>query len=111
KLITLIISINFFDNCLIILYYNCFINLLLKLIITDLPEKSKTNCLQWHTDGWGSYERVFGSEIRQIIGKDKTQTLEKTNGILRQQIVRWHRSQNKFVKVWAQTEATVQLMI
>ena len=51
-------------------------NLLLKSIITDLKEKSKTNCLQWHTDGWGGYERVFRSEIRQIIGKDQTQQLE-----------------------------------
>lgn len=33
------------------------------------------------------------------IGKDKTQQLERTNGIIRQQTRRWHRRQNKFGKV------------
>ena len=73
--------------------------------------EGKTNCQQWHTDGWGGYERVLGSEVRHIIGKEQTQQLERTNGILRQQIGRWHRRQNKFAKVWAQTEATVRLIV
>ena len=57
------------------------------------------------------YERVLPPEVRHIIGKDQTQQLERTNGIVRQQTGRWHRRQNKFTKVWAQTEATVRLVI
>lgn len=34
-----------------------------------------------------------------------------TNGIGRQQTGRWHGRQNKFAKVWAQTEATVRLVV
>ncbi|MBS9770576.1 MAG: hypothetical protein MK289_23455 [Trichodesmium sp. ALOHA_ZT_67] len=40
-------------------------------------------------------------EVKHIIGVDQTQHKEGTNGILRQQIGRWHRRQNKFGKVWA----------
>ena len=72
--------------------------------------EGKTDCQQWHTDGWGGYERVLGSEVRHIIGKDQTHQLERTKGIVRQQIGRWHRRQNKFAKVWGQTEATVRLV-
>jgi len=46
-----------------------------------------------------------------VIGKDQTQQLERTNGIVRQQIGRWHRRQNKFAKAWVQTEITVRLAI
>ena len=60
-----------------------------------------TNCKHWHTDDWGGYERVLPPEVKHIIGKDQTQQLERTNGIIRQQIGRWHRRQNKFGKVWA----------
>ena len=35
--------------------------------------------------------------------------LEGTNGIIRQQLGRWHRRQNKFGKLWQQTEVTVRL--
>ena len=70
-----------------------------------------TNCKHWHTDDWGGYERVGPPEVEHIIGKDQTQQLERTNGIVRQQIGRWHRRQNKFCKVWAQTEITVRLAI
>ena len=61
--------------------------------------EGKTYCLNWNTDGWGGYERVLAAEINHEIGKKKTQRLERTNGILRQQIGRWHRRQNKFTKV------------
>ena len=71
--------------------------------------EGKTSCKQWHTDDWGGYERVLPPEVEHIIGKDQTQQLERTNGIVRQQIGRWHRRQNKFGKVWAQTEITVRL--
>lgn len=47
--------------------------------------EGKTDCQHWHTDGWGGYERVLGREVRHIIGKDQTQQLERTNGIIRQQ--------------------------
>ena len=73
--------------------------------------EGKTDCRQWHTDGWGGYERVLGNEVSHIIGKDQTQQLERTNGIVRQQTGRWHRRQNKFAKVWEQTEATVRLVV
>jgi IS1 family transposase len=71
----------------------------------------KTDCQRWHTDGWGGYERVLGSEVKHIVGKDRTQQLERTNGIVRQQTGRWHRRQNKFAKAWEQTEATVRLVV
>lgn len=45
------------------------------------------------------------------IGKDKTQRLERTNGIVRQQTGRWHRRQNKFGKVWEQTKVTTRLVV
>ncbi|NES64919.1 MAG: hypothetical protein F6K24_06485 [Okeania sp. SIO2D1] len=31
-------------------------------------------------------------QVKQIIGKDQTQQLERTHGIVRQQIGRWHRT-------------------
>ncbi len=34
---------------------------------------------------------VLPPEVKHHIGKDRTQRLERTNGILRQQTVRWHR--------------------
>ena len=53
--------------------------------------QGKTSCRQWNTDGWAGYERVFTYETKHFIGKDKTQQLERTNGIVRQQTGRWHR--------------------
>lgn len=47
--------------------------------------EGKTNCQQWYTDGWGGYERVLPYVVQHIIGKNQTQQLERTNGILRQQ--------------------------
>ena len=73
--------------------------------------EGKTNCQQWDTDGWGGYERVLDSEVKHRISKKQTQQLERTNGIVRQQTGRWHRRQNKFAKVWEQTEATVRLVV
>ena len=73
--------------------------------------EGQTDCQQWYTDGWGGYERVLSPEVRHVIGKDQTQQLERTNGIVRQQTGRWHRRQNKFAKVWEQTEATARLVI
>jgi len=51
--------------------------------------EGKTDCQNWSTDGWGGYERVLSSEVNHQVGKDKTQRLERTNGILRQQTGRW----------------------
>ena len=62
--------------------------------------EGKTACKCWNSDDWGGYERVLPPEILHYIGKDKTQRLEHTNGIVRQQTGRWHRRQNKFGKVW-----------
>lgn len=64
--------------------------------IEDLVNSTigKTDCLNWKTDGWGGYERVLPTEINHEIGKENTQRLERTNGILRQQTGRWHRQQN-----------------
>ena len=58
--------------------------------------EGKTSSKRWYTDNWGGYERVLPPEIRHVIGKENTQRLERTNGIVRQQTGRWHRHQNKF---------------
>lgn len=81
--------------------------------------EGKTDCKNWSTDSWGGYERVLGAEIEHYMGKDRTQRLERTNGIVRQQTGRWrhevsplgHRRQNKFGKVSKQTEITTRLVV
>ena len=73
--------------------------------------QGKTDCKQWNSDDWGGYERVLPPEILHHIGKDKTQRLERTNGIVRQQTGRWHRRQNKFGKLWEQTKVTTRLVV
>ncbi len=73
--------------------------------------EGKIDCKEWGTDGWLGYERVLPSEVDHYISKVLTQRLERTNAILRQQTGRWHRRQNKFSKVWEQTEVTVRLVI
>lgn len=73
--------------------------------------EGKTACRAWDTDGWAGYERVFSSEVEHSIGKALTQRNERTNGIVRQQTGRWHRRQNKFGKLWEQTESTVRLVL
>ena len=73
--------------------------------------ESKTDNKLWYTDAWGGYERVLPPEVLHIVGKENTQRLERTNGIVRQQTGRWHRRQNKFGKVWEQTAATVRLVV
>ena len=70
----------------------------------------KTECHNWCTDGWGGYERVLSIEVNHTISKKNTQKLERTNGIIRQQTGRWHRRQNKFGKIWSQTELIVRLV-
>ncbi|EGJ34351.1 hypothetical protein LYNGBM3L_17760 [Moorena producens 3L] len=55
--------------------------------------------------------RVLPPQVRHIIGKEQTQQLERTNGIVRQQTGLGHRRQNKFAKVWEQTLATVRLVV
>ncbi len=76
-----------------------------------LNTEGKTDCKCWNTDDWGGYERVLGEEYEHYIGKDQTQRLERTNGIIRQQTGRWHRRQNKFGKMWSQTEITTRLIV
>ena len=73
--------------------------------------EGKTDCKEWHTDGWSGYERVLPVEVDHYISKLLTQRLERTNGIIRQQTGRWHRRQNKFAKVWEQTQVTLRLVI
>ena len=53
--------------------------------------EGKTDCTEWHTDGWEAYERVLTNEASHYISKALTQRLERTNGIVRQQTGRWHR--------------------
>lgn len=50
-----------------------------------ISTEGKTDCQQWDTDGWGGYERVLLLDVQHRIGKARTQGLERTNGILRQQ--------------------------
>ena len=73
--------------------------------------EGKTDCQSWEPDGWGGYERVLPPEAQHYICKDRTQQLERTNGILRQQTGRWHRHQNKFGKQWEQTKVTTRLVV
>ncbi len=75
--------------------------------------ESRTDCQEWHSDGWQGYERVLhtDNEVEHYIGKILTQRLERINGSLRQQTGRWHRRQNKFAKVWEQTKITLRLVI
>ncbi len=64
-------------------------------ILTELiaNAEGKTDAKHWYTDGWAGYERVLTSEVIHIIGKENTQRLERTNGIIRQQTGRSHRRQ------------------
>ncbi len=73
--------------------------------------EGKTDCDIWNTDGWRGYERVLPETIHHQVGKRRTQRLDRTNGILRQQTGRWHRLQNKFGKVWEQTKVTARLVV
>lgn len=73
--------------------------------------EGKTDCKRLNTDDWGGYERVVPPEVEHAIGKDQTQRLERTNGIVRQQTGRWHRRQNKFGKLWEQTQITTRLVV
>lgn len=45
--------------------------------------EAKTDCQFWDTDGWGGYKRVLPHEVKHHVGKERTQRLERTNGILR----------------------------
>lgn len=78
------------------------------LVVTT---EGKTDCKRWNSDDWGGYERVLPPEILHYIGKDRTQRLERTNGIVRQQTGKWHRRQNKFGKLWQQTKVTTRLVV
>ena len=57
--------------------------------------------------GASDYQAV----VSHYIGKTLTQRNERTNGILQRQIGRWHRRQNKFGKVWRQTQVTARLVL
>ena len=76
-----------------------------------ISTEGKTDCKRFNSDDWGGYERVLPPSIQHYIGKDKTQRLERTNGIVRQQTGRWHRRQNKFGKVWDMTKITTRLVV
>ena len=54
-----------------------------------VSSEGKRDCKQWNSDDWGGYQRILPPEILHYIGKDKTQRLERTNGIVRQQTGRW----------------------
>ena len=73
--------------------------------------EGKTDCKRWYTDDWGGYERILPPEMIHITGKQNTQRLERSNGIIRQQTARWHRRQNKFGKLWEQTKVTTWLVV
>lgn len=73
--------------------------------------EGKTGVRLWYTDDWGGYERVLPPEVTHVVGKENTQRLERSNGIVRQQTGRWHRRQNKFGKLWRQTQNTTRLVV
>ena len=82
-------------------------------LLADLVANTEGNmdCKLWYTDAWGGYEQILPPEMIHIIGKLNTQRLERTNGIIRQQTVRWHRRQNKFGKLWEQTDYEISLPV
>jgi IS1 family transposase len=45
--------------------------------------EGKTDCQFWDTERWGGRKRVLPSEAQHYISKERTQRLERTNGILR----------------------------
>jgi IS1 family transposase len=45
--------------------------------------EGKTDCQEWDTDGWVDTRFVLPPEVEHYIGQDRTQRLERTNGILR----------------------------
>ena len=55
--------------------------------------------------------RVLPEYVNHQMGKQKTQRLERNNGIIRQQTGKWHRRQNKFGKLWEQTKVTARLVV
>ena len=55
------------------------------------PIPKTKQSVAWYPDDGGGYERVLPSEVTHIVGKENTQRLERTNGMIRQQIGRWHR--------------------
>lgn len=73
--------------------------------------EGKTDCKRWNSDGWAGYKRVIPDEFDHQVGKQGTQRLERTNGIVIQQTGRWHRYQNKFAKVCSQTIVTGRLVV
>lgn len=85
------------------------INSLLDELMTST--EGKTDYKFRNSDDWGGYERILAPELIHYIGRDRTQRLEHTNGIVRQQAGRWHRRQNKFGKVWEQTKVTAWLVV
>jgi IS1 family transposase len=66
--------------------------------------EGKTDCKRWNSDNWGGYERLLPPEIFHYIGKDRTQRLERTNGIVRQQTGRWqclrHAKRTTAEQIW-----------
>jgi IS1 family transposase len=62
-----------------------------ELVVTT---QGKTDCKEWHTDGWRGYERVLPDEVEHYISKALTQRSERTNGIVRQQ-TGWSASATK----------------
>ena len=73
--------------------------------------EGKPSCTNWSSDNWAGYERVLPRDVNHHISKSRTQRLERTNGIVRQQTGRFHRRQNKFGKLWSRTEMTVRLVV
>ncbi len=73
--------------------------------------EGKTNCTEWHTDGWRGSERMLPNEVEHYVSKALTQRLERTLGVVRQHTGRWHRRQNKFARVWEQTKVTLRLVL
>ncbi len=76
-----------------------------------VSSEGKTASKRFNSDDWGGEERVLPPEMLHHIGKDRTQRLERTNGIVRQQTGRWHRRQNKFGKRWEQSKVTTRLVV
>lgn len=74
--------------------------------------EGKTDCKEWGTDGWLGYERVLPSEVDHYIGKVLTQRCSCVpTRFYGSKLDGPHRRQNKFSKLWEQTEATLKLVV
>lgn len=59
--------------------------------------QAKTDCKEWHTDGWSGYERVLPDEVEHYIStRVNASVVSELMGLYVNKRSRWHRRQNKW---------------